>query len=160
MRNPNNKIGIKTLTDEQLRASLPNWELIDYRLDSIRKEAEGVNLDNLEKEPFETLKYDQFFSILGRRGAGKTSVIYTLYEKFKTKDENIVLPIIMPELFEAGEGVLDWLFQAIDFKLKEIEDTLLNNVCIRNIVFLYSMTVGHMTKCVGYLQIGLTFISA
>lgn len=37
MRNPNNKLGIKTLTDEQLRASLPNWEMIDYRLNSIRR---------------------------------------------------------------------------------------------------------------------------
>ena len=44
MRNPNNKLGIKTLTDEQLRASLPNWEMIDYRLNSIREEAKSVYL--------------------------------------------------------------------------------------------------------------------
>ena len=124
MRNPNNKLGIKTLTDEQLRASLPNWEMIDYRLNSIREEAEGVDLEAIEKEPFEALKYDQFFSILGGRGAGKTSVIYTLYEKYKKNGGNIVLPIIMPELFEDGEGVLDWLFEAIDFKMYEIEELI------------------------------------
>ena len=122
MSNPNNKIGIKTLTEGQIKRSLPNYEMIDSRIEEIRKEASKVKLSRLRAEPFEALKYDQFFSILGGRGAGKTSIIYSLYEKYKKREDCIVLPIIMPELFEDGEGVLDWLLEAMDNKLCEIED--------------------------------------
>ena len=127
MSNPNNKIGIKTLTEEQIKRSLPNYEIIDSRLEEIRKEASKVKLSRLRAEPFEALKYDQFFSILGGRGAGKTSIIYSLYEKYKKREDCIVLPIIMPELFDDGEGVLDWLLEAMDKKLCEIEDGFKKN---------------------------------
>lgn len=119
--NPNYKSGIKRLNEEQLKSGLLNYNVLEDKIEKIRNESKKVNLNLLYDEPFEALKYDQIFSILGGRGAGKTSVLLTLYDKYKFCNDNIVLPIIMPELIEPDENIVSWLLSAMAVNLSEIE---------------------------------------
>lgn len=130
MFNPNNKLGIKELSEEQLIAGLPNYKALKSRISQIRKVASLVDRSVLADETFEAMKYDQIISILGGRGAGKTSVLYTIYKHLKNSFfdgvhcGDIVLPIIMPELIEKNEGILSWLLAAMEDNLCDIEKEL------------------------------------
>ena len=131
MINPNNKIGVRELSDEQLKAGLPNYDVLCSRIDKIREDAGSVDRSVLMNETFETMKYDQIISILGGRGAGKTSVLYTIYKRIKTENSDakychdIVLPIIMPELIEKNEGIISWLLAAMEESLCSMEKDLI-----------------------------------
>lgn len=122
--NPNNKTGIKTLTKDQLRIGLPAIDVLEDRIEDIRRNVETIDRKILSEEIFESLKYDQIFSLIGGRGAGKTSILLTLYNKFKLEDCNIVLPIIMPELIDDDENIISWLLSAIEKNLGQIEDKI------------------------------------
>ena len=79
-QNPTYKTGIKTLTDIQLRNGLPSYDILMDKIRVVRENARkisGLPLDG----SFENLKYDNFFSILGGRGAGKTSILLTIHNK-------------------------------------------------------------------------------
>ena len=120
--NPNYKIGIKELTAHQLAEGLPNYNTMHNRIEKIRRESAYVDKVDLEHNPFETLKYDNIFSILGGRGAGKTSILFTLYKQFKCDQSNIMIPIVMPELFDKKENIISWILSAIESCLSEIEE--------------------------------------
>lgn len=122
--NPNYKLGVKTLTNEQLEAGLPAYKTLEGKINKIREEAAKVNLNRLKEETFEALKYDQIFSLLGGRGAGKTSHMLTLYYEYKRKEENIVLPMIMPELIDSDEDIVSWLLSAMEKNLDDVEDKI------------------------------------
>lgn len=119
--NPNNKIGIKTLTEEQMRTNLPSYDMFFNRIDRIRDVAKEVDRNDLIDNTVESLKYDNILSIVGGRGAGKTSMLFSLYYKLKQKDENIVLPIIMPELIEENESIVSSILSAMKLSLDCIE---------------------------------------
>lgn len=119
--NPNNKIGIKTLTNKQLQIGLPAYDALSDKIEDIRSKVSAVNRESISKEIFESLKYDQIFSLIGGRGAGKTSILLTLYNIFKSDDSNIVLPIIMPELIDDNESIVSWLISAMGKNLEMIE---------------------------------------
>lgn len=88
-----------------------------------REEASLINKAALLENDFETMKYDQIFSLLGGRGAGKTSMLLTIYNELKTNDENILLPIIMPELIDEDEDILSWLLSAMKINLISVRRT-------------------------------------
>lgn len=125
MNNPNYKLGIKKLTDSQMATGLPGYSMLigeKGKIDKIREQASNISVtEQLVHESFETLKYDHIFSILGGRGAGKTSVMLTMYHNFKEKAENIVFPIIMPELIEEDEDIISWLLSAMARQLDQLE---------------------------------------
>lgn len=98
--------------------------MLESKINDIRTVASKIDRKQLSKETFETLKYDQILSIIGGRGAGKTSILLTLYEKLKNNKENIVLPIIMPELIDSDESIISWLLSAMKENLKNVEDEI------------------------------------
>lgn len=122
--NPNNKIGIKTLTDVQIKASFPSYEVLLNRIEKIRSVAQNVDRDMLSNDVVESLKYDNILSIIGGRGAGKTSVLFTIYNELKAESKNIVLPIIMPELIEEHESIVSCLLSAMRQNLDCIEEKI------------------------------------
>ena len=124
MNNPNYKNGIKDLTDVQMRTSLPAYEIMMEKIERIRNESFVPDMNPLSGKEFETMKYDQIFSLLGGRGAGKTSMLLTIYNKFRKEDVNITLPIIMPELLDENEDILSWLLSAMKSNLDEIEESI------------------------------------
>lgn len=123
VNNPNFKIGIKDLTDEQLKTSLLTYEIIEGKLSKIRENASQVGCVN-NSEFFENLKYDNIFSILGGRGAGKTSILLTLYKKYQKETENIMLPFVMPELIDNNESIISWLISAMETNLNQLESKI------------------------------------
>lgn len=122
--NPNYKIGIKELTFSQLTEALPNYDALLDKIAEIRRESVHVDKGYFEKNYFEILKYDNIFSILGGRGSGKTSVLFSLYKRFKMDESNIMIPIVMPELLDKDENIVSWIISAIEIGLDEIEEKI------------------------------------
>ena len=122
--NPNYKIGIKTLTEKQLNVGLPTYSIMKSKIEEIRSKVASVNRQSLSDEIFEALKYDQIFSVIGGRGAGKTSILFTIYNAYKEKDYNIVLPIIMPELIDNDENIISWLISSMMKNLNDVEEKI------------------------------------
>ena len=76
------KNGIKLLSESQLKVTLPSITLLDEKLQEIRKNAYEAKLSSEINMHFDHLKYDNIISILGGRGAGKTSVLKTLIHRY------------------------------------------------------------------------------
>lgn len=126
-KNPNFKSGVKTLTDTQIKNGLPGYDLLKDKIETIRANAKSVT--KLDGESFENLKYDNIFSILGGRGAGKTSILFTLYDYLKTsqkQSENILMPLIMPELIDNNDNFIGWILAAVGQNLNEVEGRISN----------------------------------
>lgn len=121
--NPTYKNGIKTLTETQLKNGLPNYDLLKKKLQIIREHAgqmpDGVVIDG----SYENLKYDNIISILGGRGAGKTSILLTIYHELEkdTDNINILMPLIMPELIDNSDSFIGWILSAVEKNLQDIE---------------------------------------
>lgn len=126
--NPTYKNGVKTLTETQIKNGLPGYDLLKKKIEIIRENAastENLSYDGL----FENLKYDNIFSILGGRGAGKTSILFTLYHYLKSDDSqknriNILMPLIMPELIDNSDNFIGWILAAVEKNLDVLETEL------------------------------------
>ncbi|MBD5141932.1 MAG: hypothetical protein HDT25_11075 [Ruminococcus sp.] len=122
--NPIYKSGVKTLTDTQLRNGLPGFDLLKSKIETIRENA--ANSHDLDNSGFENLKYDNILSIFGGRGAGKTSILFTLHHQLKDEMEqknkiNILMPLIMPELIDSSDNFIGWILASVEKNLNEIE---------------------------------------
>lgn len=122
--NPNYKNGVKTLNEIQMTNGLPGYSLLKNKIEKIRIEATKVDRTSLLNGSFESIKYDNFFSILGGRGAGKTSILMTISNHYKNRSENIVLPLIMPELIDKKDNFIGWILSAMEYNLRELEDKI------------------------------------
>lgn len=136
-----NHIGIRVLTKDMMECSFSHTTAVMATIEKIRKTAYEVHdrfLDTLKKNPdqgmMEARGYNNAISILGSRGAGKTSVIMTLqhilkygresWEKQQYGDEhseNILMPILVPQDFSAGQSLLSWVIMQLIQKGEEIE---------------------------------------
>lgn len=124
-QNNPNKNGIKLLSESQLEITLPSISLLDKKLQEIRKNAYEAKLSSEINMHFDHLKYDNIISILGGRGAGKTSVLKTLIHRYDdTSKFNIVLPMIMPELIDGDEDIFSWIISAMKEHLQNFENKL------------------------------------
>lgn len=104
-----NKVGIQYLEDEALENIFPGYgELLDsIQMCRARKMREHYQYN---------LMYDNVFSIMGKRGTGKTSVIYTLRENLpeltKVRGDSC-MPIITPDVITRNEGIMDWILAVV-----------------------------------------------
>ncbi len=119
--NPTYKSGIKTLNETQINNGLPGYDLLKNKIEIIRENA-AANF-NLEENLFENLKFDNIFSILGGRGAGKTSILFTLYDYLKNSPEqanniNVLMPLIMPELIDNNDNFIGWILASMEQNLR------------------------------------------
>lgn len=121
IKNPNYKTGVKILTREQMQAGLPTYDLLLTKIEKIRSESLCVDRISLNSQTFDNLKYDNIFSILGGRGAGKTSVLMTLHHELQEDKRNVILPLVMPELLDEEESIVGWLLSAMEYNLEQIE---------------------------------------
>lgn len=114
------KVGIKLLNDVQLHNTFPGFDDLWRKIEDYRK----VNIESIQKRRYQdTLMYDNVFSILGERGTGKTSVLYTLSKKIEdTYQGDLVLPIIMPEIIPEECDILDWVLAVISEKLENFAE--------------------------------------
>lgn len=119
------------------------------RIRTVAYESQNAFCEHLLNNPndavMEARGYNNAVSILGSRGAGKTSVIMTLQEilqvgenawksawdngKFdisqikpdNTVGNNIIMPILVPQDFTSGQSLLSWIIMQLCQKGEEIE---------------------------------------
>lgn len=103
------KIGIKILDKTQLENSLPQYDHLMRRINDQRSRKINETQEILNTNLME----DNLYAILGGRGTGKTSVLYTLVTDLienKNINGDIILPPIMPEIIGDQEySILGWI---------------------------------------------------
>ena len=94
------KLGARILSESECKLILPTYEQIKVQIENFRKEVKIKTKDSLEQE-----QKTNNISILGCRGAGKTSLLKTIRnEIIESKNDNdekkrtdVILPIVIPE---------------------------------------------------------------
>lgn len=130
--NYTHKVGVKELSDTQLKNILPDFRNIFTKIEQFRNAAaEEENRQNSTRKYYQyNLKYDNVFSVLGKRGTGKTSVAFTLRNKIeqdeKHKNYDVVLPLIIPESIPENCTVLGWLLAIVKEEMEELENNIRN----------------------------------
>lgn len=111
----------KILSEKQMKNVFPTWENLYSNIENYRKwlKTAEFNRDRLIKEQY-NLMYENVYSILGNRGSGKTSAIFTLKEKIAERNKNdIILPIVMPEVIPEGTETLGWVLASLEKVVNE-----------------------------------------
>ena len=123
---PRHKVGIKLLTDGQIKNVFPNYQALLEKLEFHRSEISRLQGRALEDYQY-NMMYDNVFAILGKRGTGKTSVVFSLQQKLKQNaDEqaDVVLPIIIPEAIPYDCSVLGWILAIVRDQIVILEEEL------------------------------------
>lgn len=118
---PTHKVGIKLLTDEQMKNIFPNYQVLLEKIEYHRSAIAGM--DALPDYQY-NMMYDNMFAIFGKRGTGKTSAIFSLQQKLKDNASNsydVVLPIIIPEVIPADCSILGWILATVREQIVELE---------------------------------------
>ena len=113
------KIGIKLLDFFQIQSIMPNFMELLKAINMQRERASG-------SEKYMTANYhlmnDNIFGILGGRGSGKTSVLFSLREYLMKENQNdIILPIISSELISEGCPMLSWVLSMFQETVYDME---------------------------------------
>ena len=124
-----NGAGILNITKENTRL-YPLEQKIKANIDEFRKDACQYYDTHYKKDKQSIAKHSRpnhTISILGDRGAGKTSLMLTVLNKLewdgeKKRTENIVLPIIDPEKFNAEKDALGWVIFLFQDYLNSLEE--------------------------------------
>lgn len=139
-------IGIRVLTKNMMDCTFNHTEEVLRNIEKIRRTAYAAHDDfriTLQKAPdqgiMEAHGYNNAISILGSRGAGKTSIIMTLQHILRYGEEswkkniieaapkrdidknNILMPILVPQDFSQGQSLLSWVIMQLLQKGEEIE---------------------------------------
>ena len=128
---PNHKLGFKILKDGQLTNIFPSHEILIKKIKEHRQKLnEHGKIRGLDNQY--NLMYDNVYSIMGKRGSGKTSALFTLKKKIEMEfPKDWVLPVIMPELIPEKADIIGWILAILDEVVTEVEEKLQNNSNIR-----------------------------
>ena len=124
------KVGIKILSDIQLKNVLPSFGNLFAKIENCRKVArEELDSKNHENRHYQyNFMYDNVFSILGKRGTGKTSVAFTLREEIRKRQEStnydVVLPLVIPEAIPENCTILGWLLAIVKEQIDRLEKAI------------------------------------
>ena len=113
MERQKTKLGARILSKSELNAILPNAESVYEQIEVFRS--------NIPDGSGETEQKTNNIGIMGSRGTGKTSILLTFHENLKQKSLNyrnekkdgkskngdIILPIIVPENMSSGTTLMD-----------------------------------------------------
>lgn len=121
------KVGVKLLSDRQLENVLPTYQNLLNKIEVCREVAESARNDTDKWNYQYNYMYDNVFSILGKRGTGKTSVAFTLQRKLQDKairDRNgdVILPLIVPEVIPESCSILGWLLAIVRDKIESLDE--------------------------------------
>ncbi|WP_283676945.1 hypothetical protein [Clostridium perfringens] len=113
-------IGARSLDYEQVKLILPTYDSLQNQIEEIRKSAE-LNDKNTYKQ------YNNTISIFGRRGTGKTSILFTIIEKLKKDShKNIILPKIEPDTYSNTTKILGAILRFLKTELDETNKKIFN----------------------------------
>lgn len=125
------KVGVKVLSDIQLKNILPTYENLFDKIRVCRSVAdESLNVkrsENKKRHYQYNFMYDNVFSVLGKRGTGKTSVAFTLQKKIEEEEHSeydVVLPLIIPEVIPENCTVLGWILAIVKEEMESLEEKI------------------------------------
>lgn len=119
-------VNFKLLSERQLENIFPGWNDLLDRIDSYRKwlGKKQIKREECINKQY-NLMYENVYTILGGRGSGKTSAIFTLREYLEEDSvNNIVLPIVMPEVIPEHGETLGWILASLEELVKKLSDAL------------------------------------
>ena len=120
------KIGIKLLDNAQIETLFPEYKRMLKMIDEQRNRVSngGVYITNERYH----LMHDNILGIFGSRGSGKTSIIFSLWEKMlKNQKYDIILPVISPELIGDNCSILLLVLSMLEDNVKDLNKYLQNN---------------------------------
>ena len=137
---PYSKMGIKILSEQQIQNIFPTYETLLDRVEAHRRGLQYIERDLLDQDIQYNLMFDNVYSIMGKRGAGKTSVVFSLKEILKGRNPgfDIVLPIIMPEMIPQDCSIIGWVLSLLEEVVKKLDDKMTRrssekfNGCLKN----------------------------
>lgn len=118
-------VGARVLSNEAIKNTMPTYDRIKDKIEDIRRMAETSG--NKESN-----KHNNTISIFGKRGTGKTSIMYSLREELRKEGSlNIMLDILEPDnIGTEGRiiGCILGLFKSeiekLDKKIKKNQDNI------------------------------------
>ncbi len=128
--NYRHKVGIKILSDTQLTNVLPTYQNLFAKIEDCREVARNeMAMTGKRKRHYQyNFMYDNVFSILGKRGTGKTSVAFTLREKIMSEggseNQDVVLPLVIPEVIPENCTILGWLLAIVREEISQLEQDI------------------------------------
>ena len=125
-RKISHKVGVKLFSEAQLVIVLRTYQILFDKIDTCRAVAQE-ELSRGKKRHYQyNFMYDNVFSIMGKRGTGKTSVVFTLQnmirEKYGKEYNDVVLPLIIPEVIPDNCTVLGWILAIVKEEVKILEN--------------------------------------
>lgn len=130
-QSPQHKMGVKVLDETQLFNVFPSYDNLIDRINNhrkyVRNQREKVNQlgEKIDVDEQYNMMFDNVFSIMGKRGSGKTSAVYTLKKMFEDKREtDIVLPIIISELIPESSDTIGWILALLEDTVHSISKQL------------------------------------
>lgn len=127
-RDIRHKVGIKLFSKAQLENVLPTYENLFHKIDKCRSVAKKELKESGKRHYQYNLMYDNVFSILGKRGTGKTSVVFTLQkmirERYGERNNDVVLPLIIPEIIPDNCTVLGWILAIVREEVSKLENKI------------------------------------
>lgn len=127
-RDIRHKVGIKLFSKAQLENVLPTYENLFHKIDKCRSVAKEELKESGKRHYQYNLMYDNVFSILGKRGTGKTSVVFTLQKMIRDRygkgNNDVVLPLIIPEIIPDNCTVLGWILAIVREEVSKLENKI------------------------------------
>ena len=122
---PYHKTGFKILWESQLENMFPSYEVILQKIELHRLNLEKMGSGFERFDSQFNLMYDNVFSILGKRGSGKTSAVFTIKSMLQHRNEyDIVLPVVMPEVIPKECSMIGWVLSLLEQTVDKLENQI------------------------------------
>jgi|GEM_PF-4484796 len=126
LKEASRKIGIKLLDKRQIDSTFPDYDRILNIIEEQRKRVSHKN--TYISDPYYHLMHDNVIGIFGGRGSGKTSILFSLWERLKSGEpKDILLPVISPELISDNCSILLWVLSMLEDTVNELDALLAKN---------------------------------
>ena len=129
MKKQKTKLGARILSESELNAILPNADSV-YEQITVFRNSISEEQGKLSDGQHEMEQKTNNIGIMGRRGAGKTSILKTFYHRLRTENEkkeekrrDIILPLIIPENMSSGTTLMDAVLGRLKSVVEEREET-------------------------------------
>lgn len=121
------KVGIRILHENTLENIFPMYRSMMNKIHECRRAASEQSQKSIKRHYQYNYMFDNVFSILGKRGTGKTTVAFSLremIEKNKESSLDVVLPIIIPEVIPDNCTILGWILAIIKEEVEHLDSLL------------------------------------
>lgn len=124
----------RILSDEEAKKALLGFESIVSEIESIRKSAFQKSQDKLSNASNKNIqnKANNTFAILGGRGWGKTSILYTIKDTLEKADNNIVFPLIDLDSINGNFDTMGYILSILKKDLDQFVEKIKVNYAIEN----------------------------